>query len=96
MIELRVTYLNSKEEILRFNHNKAVGEYISENVGNLLNIRKLDNRRKIRIITKDNRKIIRAFDDDMTITEGICYVIDLIKLEEDRIKSIDILERREK
>ena len=95
MIEIRVTYLNSKEEVLRFVDNDAVAKYIGANVDKILNIKKLDNRRKIRIITKDNKRILRAIDDDMSITEGVAYVVDLVNLEEDRIRSIDILDKRE-
>lgn len=95
MVEIRVIYVNSKEEILRFNDNEAMGKFIAENADKILNIKKLDNRRKIRITTKDSKRIIRSICDDMSITEGVAYVIDLVNLEEDRIRSIDILDKRE-
>lgn len=90
---IRIEYRDRVKEILEFISKEELGEWVVENFDNIKDLKPEDMARKIRINTKDGKEIVRKlYDDKASILENIATMIDDIKLEEERIGQITIIE----
>lgn len=90
---LRVEYKDRVKEIKEFASKEELGKWVAENLDNVKEFRTEDMAIRIRINTKDGKEIVRKlYDGKASILENIATMIDDIKLEEDRISVITIIE----
>lgn len=92
---IRIEYKDRTKEIREFASKEEMGMWIADILIDTKEIRYEDMSKKIRINTKDGKEIVRKlYDDKASILENIATMIDDIKLEEDRISVITIIEPR--
>lgn len=92
---IRIEYKDRVKEILEFISKEEMGKWVVENFDNIKDLKPEDMARKIRINTSDSKEIVRKFyDDNASVLENIAMMIDDIKLEEERISTITIIEPR--
>ncbi|GAA0768662.1 hypothetical protein GCM10008908_09280 [Clostridium subterminale] len=92
---IRIEYKDRVKEIKEFKTKEEMGMWIADILIDTKEIRYEDMSKKIRINTKDGKEIVRKlYDDKASILENIATMIDDIKLEEDRISVITIIEPR--
>jgi len=90
---LRVEYKDRVKEILEFISKEELGKWVSENLDNVKEFRTEDMAIRIRINTKDSKEIVRRFyDEKASVLENIAMMVDDVKLEEERIGQITIIE----
>ncbi|GEM_PF-1841034 len=91
MIVVKINYRNDGFKEMNFDTKEDMGLYISDNVGNIKDFRILnDGRTQIKIETTDGKNIYRPIDED-DLLEGLCNMIESVKLEQERIKTIHII-----
>ncbi|MEG1142003.1 MAG: hypothetical protein RSE41_06120 [Clostridia bacterium] len=91
MIVVKINYRNNEVKEMNFDTKEDMGKYISDNVGNIKDFRILnDGRIQIKIETTDGKKIYRPIDED-DLLEGLCNMIESVKLEQERIKTVHII-----
>lgn len=89
---IRIEYKDRTKEVKEFETKEDMGMWVVENLANVKDIRHEDMTMKIRINTKDGKEIVRKlYDNKASILENIATMIDDIKLEEERIRSINII-----
>ncbi len=90
---IRVEYRDRVKEIKEFASKEEMGMWVADNLIDTKEIRYEDMSKKIRINTRDGKEIVRKlYDDKASILENIATMIDDIKLEEERIGQITIIE----
>lgn len=92
---IRIEYKDRVKEIKEFASKKDLGIWVAENLADVKEVRPEDMSKKIRINTKDGKEIVRKFyDEKASVLENIATMVDDIKLEEERIGQITIIEPR--
>jgi hypothetical protein len=90
---IRVEYKDRTKEVKEFQTKEEMGMWVADNLIDTKDIRYEDMVVKIRINTKDRKTIVRKLHDDKaSILENIAMMIDDVKLEEERIEQITIIE----
>lgn len=90
---IRIEYKDRVKEIKEFASKKDLGIWVAENLADVKEVRPEDMSKKIRINTKDGKEIVRKFyDEKASVLENIATMVDDIKLEEERIGQITIIE----
>jgi len=93
MEHLRIEYKDRVKEIKEFTSKEELGKWVSENLANIKDLKPEDMTMKIRFNTKDGKEIVRRiYDKNASVLENIAMMIDDIKLEEERIGQITIIE----
>jgi len=95
MIVVQIKYRNDKFKGMYFDNKEDMGKYITDNIiDNIDNIKEFkilnDDRTQIKIETIDGKNIYRPIDED-DLLEGLCNMIESVKLEQERIKTIHII-----
>ncbi|WP_346879008.1 hypothetical protein [Clostridium sp. UBA7791] len=92
---IRIEYRDRVKEILEFISKEELGKWVVENFDNIKDLKPEDMARKIRINTSDGKEIVRKlYDEKASVLENIAMMVDDIKLEEERIGQITIIEPR--
>lgn len=91
MIVVKINYRNNETKEMNFDTKENMGKYIADNVGNIKDFKILnDGRTQIKIETIDGKNIYRPIDED-DLLEGLCNMIESVKLEQERIKTVHII-----
>ncbi|WP_346886462.1 hypothetical protein [Clostridium sp. UBA4395] len=89
---IRIIYKDKSREIKEFTTKEEMGLWIVDNMDTIENVKREDMSTKIKIKTKDGKEMTRNIKDEKaSILENIATMCDDIQLEEERIRSINII-----
>lgn len=91
---IRIEYCDKTKEIKAFNNTKDLGKWVADNMNQIIYLKPEDMSKKIKINTTDGKEIVRPIDENLGVLENLANMVDSVKLEEERISKITILEPR--